>query len=418
MFLPRVARRGRYPRGLRRSRSCQPTPLYIGAKSPSEIDFNPIGWRFLIAVSLAWLVWLAPAHAHQAGNSYLTLKVVGAQVNGRWDIALHDLEAAVGLDADHDGAITWSELQARQDAVVAYAFARLRISADGAACRLRFTDLLVDYHNDGTYAVLRFAVEPSGAARELEVEYHLLFDLDPRHRGLFRLEANGLGQASVFTVERPAQRFELGAPARGRSFFTFIGAGVWHIWTGFDHILFLLALLLPSVLRREGRQWRAADAWRPVLVNVVKIVTAFTLAHSLTLSLATLGVVELPSRWVESAIAASVLVAALNNLRPVFLAKGWWVAFGFGLVHGFGFAGALTGLGLPKGALAWALAGFNLGVELGQLVIVSLFLPVAYAVRHSWSYRRLLLGGGSAFIALLAAIWLGERLPKFKWLPF
>jgi HupE / UreJ protein len=148
---------------------------------------------------------------------------------------------------------------------------------------------------------------------------------------------------------------------------------------------------------------------RLAAVDVLKVVTAFTLAHSITLSLAVLGAVELPSRLVESVIAASVVAAALNNVRPLVTRRLWLVAFGFGLVHGFGFASVLADLGLPSDALALALVGFNVGVELGQLAIVLLFLPLAFALRRTSFYRRWVMHGGSLAIALLAAVWFAER---------
>jgi hypothetical protein len=151
---------------------------------------------------------------------------------------------------------------------------------------------------------------------------------------------------------------------------------------------------------------------------VLKIVTAFTVAHSITLSLAALGYVHLPSRLVESAIAASVVLAAFNNLVPFFAERGWMVAFGFGLLHGFGFANALRDLGLQHGQLAATLFGFNLGVELGQLAIVAVFLPLAYALRGLLFYRRFVLQAGSVAIMLVASTWLAERVLDFKWLPF
>jgi len=138
-------------------------------------------------------------------------------------------------------------------------------------------------------------------------------------------------------------------------------------------------------------------------------------AHSITLSLATLGVFRFPSRLVESTIAASVIVAALNNIRPVLAERGWIVAFSFGLVHGFGFANVLMDLGLAPQTLALALVGFNLGVELGQLAIVGAFLPLAFWLRDSWAYQRLTFRLGSAIIALLAATWMVERMFDIKW---
>ena len=184
------------------------------------------------------------------------------------------------------------------------------------------------------------------------------------------------------------QQFTLGESSRVEQFVDYLEEGVLHIWAGFDHILFLLSLLLPAVLvpsAISGEAWAAAPGFRAALWDVLKVVTAFTVAHSITLSLATLGVVSLPSRLVESAIAASVVLAAVNNIRPVVHGGRWIIAFCFGLIHGFGFASVLSDLGLPQGSLLLALIAFNLGVELGQLAIVAVFLPLAYAHRATRS---------------------------------
>jgi hypothetical protein len=182
--------------------------------------------------------------------------------------------------------------------------------------------------------------------------------------------------------------------------------------------VFLLSLLLPAVGVWAGRRWQPVETFGQAFWDVLRIVTAFTVAHSITLSLAALGLVSLPSRLVESCIAASVVLAALNNVWAVFHGRRWMVAFAFGLIHGFGFASVLVDLGLPQGALALALLGFNLGVEAGQLAIVAAFLPTAFLLRRSAFYRRVVLLGGSLAIALVAGIWLAERVFEFKLLPF
>jgi len=197
-------------------------------------------------------------------------------------------------------------------------------------------------------------------------------------------------------------------------FLDYLSEGIRHIWIGGDHILFVVSLLLPAVLVFRNLEWKSAEHFRDSVWDVFKVVTSFTIAHSITLSLAALSVISLPSRLVESTIALSVVLAALNNLVPVVAERRWAVAFGFGLIHGFGFASVLTDLGLPQGSLLLALVGFNGGVELGQLAVVSAFLPVAYALRASWLYRRLVFAGGSAAIALVASIWLAERVFDFK----
>ena len=181
-------------------------------------------------------------------------------------------------------------------------------------------------------------------------------------------------------------------------------------------MLFLLALLLPAVLRREQGRWVPLPQIRAALSDVARIVTAFSIAHSLTLSLAALGLVRLPARITEPAIAASVVVAAVNNVRPVFGRDRWVVAFALGLLHGFGFSSALSDAGLARGRLLGSLLGFNLGVELGQLAIVAAFVPAAFLVRRTLVYRRVALAGGSTAIAVVATVWLVARvLDISKW---
>jgi hypothetical protein len=358
------------------------------------------------------------ADAHTQSTSYLTLNSTTTNVVGEWHLALRDLEDAVGLDLNDDGVITWAELSSREDAVAAYASSRLHLRGDGLMGTLHIIKLLVDNHSDGTYAVLRFEVEGWQHPDKLELSYNAFFDIDPKHRGLLRLEDHGLTRLAVFDPINSRQTYDLTKPAPPVPFLTFLKEGVWHIWSGYDHILFLLALLLPGVLFRHDGKWEPVSAVRPAILNVLKIVTAFTVAHSITLSLAALGYVHLPTRFVESAIAASVVLAAFNNLVPYFAERGWMVAFGFGLLHGFGFANALRDLGLHSGQLAATLLGFNLGVELGQLAIVAVFLPLALSLRHLMFYRRFVLRIGSTAIIVVAAAWLAERVLDFKLLPF
>jgi hypothetical protein len=185
--------------------------------------------------------------------------------------------------------------------------------------------------------------------------------------------------------------------------------GVHHIWEGIDHLLFLLSLLLPAVLVWRNGGWAPVVTFRAAAADAAWIVTAFTVAHSITLTLAVVGVVSLPSRLVESAIALSVVLAAMNNVWRVVRHGRSLAAFGFGLIHGFGFAGALGELGLPDEALALSLASFNIGVEAGQLAVVGVFLPLAFAVRATAAYRNVALRGGSLATAIVALIWFCER---------
>jgi hypothetical protein len=369
--------------------------------------------RCLLLLALC-VACVFPAQAHKASDSYLSLTVQGEKIDGQWDIALRDLEMAVGLDANDDAAITWDEVRARHEAIAAYALARLKLSSDGVDCPMRVTEHLIDSHTDGAYAVLRLRASCPAPVETLSVDYNLLFDVDPQHKGLLKLTHGASTSTAIFAPDARSQALQVAAPARWRQFADYVKHGVWHIWIGFDHILFLVSLLLPAVLIRRDGQWQGRETLRASAIDVLKIVTAFTLAHSLTLSLAALGALSLPSRLVESLIAASVILAALNNLWPLVHRWRALVAFGFGLIHGFGFASVLADLGLAQGALVLSLVGFNVGVELGQLAIVAVFLPLAYLLRRGVFYRRVVVTGGSALIALLALVWLAERAFDLK----
>ncbi|MGY0196856.1 HupE/UreJ family protein [Leptothrix sp. BB-4] len=368
-------------------------------------------WRAVLL--LAALVGSGAAQAHKASDAYLSLDVQGAQVSGQLDVALRDVDVAIGLDANDDGQITWGELRQRRDALAGWALRNLTLQRGiGTAepCRLAVGTLQVDTHTDGTYAVLPLSGTCSDDAGPLAVGYRLLFEQDALHRGLVRLTLDGAAQSLVFSPERPEQRVDGARLSRWTTLRQYIVEGVWHIWLGYDHALFLVALLLPAVLVREGRRWRGVEGFGTAGGGVLAVVTAFTAAHAITLSLATFGWISLPSRLVESAIALTVVLAAANNLHPIVRERRWLAAFGFGLIHGFGFASVLAGLGLSRENLALSLVGFNIGVELGQIIIVALFLPLAFRARHTPFYQRGVLVGGSWLALALALVWLVERV--------
>jgi hypothetical protein len=367
-------------------------------------------FRWLSFSTLFFCLICSSAWAHKPSDSYLTVKTTGARIAGQWDIALRDLDFAIGLDDDGSGRLTWAEVKAHNHDIAEFALRRLKIFADARDCPLRATDQLIDQHSDGGYIVLRFAGScGTAAAKRLTISYSLFFDIDPQHRGLLNLSRDGQASTAVFSPGQSSLTFGT-APTDWRAqFVDYVHEGVWHIWTGYDHILFLLALLLPSVLRRTETGWHPVESFRGAGIAVLKTVTAFTVAHSITLSCAALGVISVPSRLVESTIALSVAIAALNNVYPLFRERTWPVAFLFGLVHGLGFANVLSELGLPRQTLYLALVGFNIGVELGQLAIVATFLPLAFLLRPTPFYSRVLLAGGSACIILLAGAWFVER---------
>jgi len=379
-------------------------------------------------------VILAPstAQAHKPSDSYLALTLAKGAVAGRghWDVAVRDLDYVLAIDADGDGAITWGELRTRRDDIAAYALGRLSLSVGGEACALKAGTMEIVRHSDGAYVRLPLALDCPGQARATataELDYCLFFDVDPQHRGLLRLDQSEGAGSDARPLILTASDHRLSIPlAMGTAhalagFRSFVVAGARHIAGGIDHLLFLLALLLPAVLWRRAdplasaagsptaSDWAPVGALRPALTDVAQIVTAFTVAHSLTLSVAALGLARMPARLTEPAIAASVVIAAANNVWPLFGRDRWAVAFALGLLHGFGFSSALADGGFSGTGFVTALVGFNFGVELGQLALVAAFVPLAFALRRTAMYRRFVLSGGSLAIAAIALIWFVER---------
>jgi len=376
-----------------------------------------------------WLVFLvamllhAAALAHKPSDSYLTMRGAAGSddISVRWDIALRDLDYVLELDRDGNGALTWGEVRQRSNDITRYATEHLELTTGDKACRWdNAGPLQLDKHSDGAYAVLSLTAHCESLNRGLKARYSLLFDVDPSHRGLVQWVAPGSArsQALVFGTDSAQQSLALEPQGAWETLKQYIVDGIWHIWMGYDHILFLLSLLLPAVLVRAGNQWEPATSLRRSLLEVLKVVTAFTLAHSITLTLAALGLISLPSRLVESTIAASVVLAALNNLKGTIEKRRWVMAFVFGLIHGFGFASVLVDLGLPKDALVLALVGFNTGVEIGQMAIVVAFVPIAFALRGTRFYRKGVLTGGSILVALIATWWFIQRAFDIQGGPF
>jgi hypothetical protein len=358
---------------------------------------------------LALLLAGSLAHAHIASNGFLNLKVDRSQISGSLELAIRDGELAVGLDRDGDGRVTWGELRASQAALQAYVRGHLQLAAPAGPCRMEFRPVEVNDRVDGSYVWLPFSADCGGAFRRLSIDYRILAEEDPSHRGLLTLSADGTAQTAVLGGVPDVRLFELDHPSPWSAFVEYLRAGIWHIWSGIDHLLFLLSLLLPAVLTRRPNRWEAVPVAAPAFANIVKVVTAFTLAHSITLSLAAFDVIRLPGRLTESVIAASIIVAALNNVFPRVTEGRWRIAFAFGLLHGFGFASVLAEMGLPQGARLISLVAFNLGVEAGQLAVVLAVMPAAYLLRATAFYRRGVMPWGSSAIAALAMVWFVQR---------
>jgi hypothetical protein len=360
-----------------------------------------------IALFLSALLLSGSAFAHKPSDSYLQLRVAGTAITGEWDIALRDLEYAIGLDSSGDGQITWAEVKAHREEIFAYAMQGLHLNAANG-CSIAPSDLQIADHSDGAYAALIISGQCASAPSTISIRYDLLFEIDPTHRGLLNLDFDGI-QTVIFSPDRREQIFRAGAAGQWATFVQYLREGLWHVWTGWDHMLFLGGLILPAVLRRTRSGWQPVSNLHVAFWDTARIVTAFTIAHACTLSLAAMGLISLPTRLVESLVAATVLFAGVNNLLPMVQRRLWMLAFFFGLIHGTAIAGALLELGLPPGQRVLALLAFNLGVEGAQLAIVGVVIPVTFVFRNSVIYRRAVILPSSVVISAIGMVWLVQR---------
>lgn len=388
---------------------------------------------------LFWLVILltgAAAHAHKGSDAYLTLHraVAETALDLSLSIALKDLDLLVPVDANADARVTWREVRSVTPAVLALLGDAVRLDRPDCALPWRFDAL--ERRSDGAYLKLVTQVRCDGEPA-VGLRYTLFKDVDTNHRLIVTGRVDG---HDVLSTASPQQGQAIALTSRSQSATSAVtvtpvatvtptGQGPWqtmlayasqglrHLLEGYDHMAFLLALVLPlqlSLFRRShGTRSATAvadpgsnDAWRALL----RTVTAFTVGHSITLMLATFGYTEVSPAWVEPVIAASIGITAMLNLYPVRALRAEVLALGFGMVHGLGFAGLLQEAAAPSGLLAWALAGFNLGVEAGQLLAVSGWVLLSQlAQRRAW-YPRVVVRGGSLGLTALATLWFWQRV--------
>lgn len=377
--------------------------------------------RFTIRFAFCALVAYLPAsssQAHKFNQSYIYLRVYADGVHGRVEANLIDLNRALGLDFRTDRTATMEELDAQIEPVRDYLLGGAAFALDGKKLTMR-PDGYGLYEAAGwQYASIKFVLEELTAPPPyLDVTHDLIYEVDPEHRGFAIIEHfwekgtfNNEGMVSLtFSPSEKTQRLDLTDGSIWTGLLSLTKLGMHHIWIGIDHILFLVALLIPAVLRRDGVRWAPVEDFRSALWQVVKIVTAFTVAHSITLSLASLGIVTLPSDLVESVIALSIAIAAVDIIFPVFKTRIVWVVFGFGLFHGFGFANVLGEMGITGKNMALSLVGFNVGVEIGQLVIVCVIFPFLFMMRLSKLYTHFFVYVAAATTIFISIYWFIER---------
>lgn len=356
-------------------------------------------------------VFSSVAVAHTASKSQLTLQIDGTEVHGQLVASLIDVALALRVPIDQPATQMQEQVEARPAEWQAYLSQGFVLFLDGQPVNLDREPPRHSGRDGEAVLIFPFHVSATAPVHSLDVLYTLFFEDDGLHECLTRVEwRGGAATNGVIRLSEPLLHVDRGG-ARGSEFRQFLKTGALHVWTGYDHLLFLIALLLPSVLVGRPGAWKPSPHLHSALWRVAAIVSAFTLAHTATLALAAIWRIELAPGFVEPAIAASVLIAAGCNLVPRATAlRGAWMALAFGLVHGTAFGQTLRELISDQNDVLAPLLAFNLGVEVGQLAVVAAFFPLAWTLRSTQLYRRGIVGGGSAVLCVIAAVWLVLRL--------
>ncbi|WP_340107000.1 HupE/UreJ family protein [Rhodohalobacter sp. 8-1] len=379
-----------------------------------------------ILLILSLLIIPNLAEAHNPGQSYLYFSTYQDRIEGDFQAKAQEWNEALGTNLPK--IFTVADLEAILPQIKKYILENVSVSSELGVHAIQFTevDILTETASLGTFSRIYFRLHNiTNIPEKLEVTYNMFFENDSSHRALllqaYNWKAGILDNESVysaiFTPGNTTQDLDLSKATTWNGFISMVKMGIWHIWIGIDHIFFLVALALPAVVTRLPKrksvievftQWKGVEKFKPAFWYLVKIVTFFTIAHTITLSLAALGVISLNARIVESIIALSIALAALHNIIPIFKHKEWLIAFGFGLFHGFGFAGVLAEKGLSGEYMALTLFGFNFGVEAGQLLIILMFFPVLFLMRKTNAYSYSVIFASAALI-VLSLIWTYER---------
>lgn len=384
------------------------------------------------------------AEAHEPNHSYLYMRIYGDAIGGRVEVTGADINKFLGFDIQEE--LQEEEIAKYLPKLQAYIKSKVNFSSGANQYSINFSEPEILALNE-TVDFLRCHFDLGGVdvmPEQLKIDYNVFIEESELQRGILITEYNwkaGIinNQAMIghaFGRDNTSTTVTLADKGIWKGFWALVKLGMWHIWIGLDHILFIVALILPAVVRRisdkqneqmvetvdesYSKEWVPVAKFKPAFLYIIKIVTFFTLAHSITLALAALEIVTLPSRWVETIIAVSIALAALHNITPIFKAKEWLIAFIFGLFHGFGFASVLGEKGLSGDFMVLSLFGFNIGVEIGQVLIICAVFPVLYLLRRFKIYPKILLFG-SVLLILIALYWSVERgfdvdLPLGAWL--
>ncbi len=382
--------------------------------------FGSCGIAAAAALCVALIMAMtSAASAHSGDQTYLYLDVTPSNLSGRVEAPIPDVRTVLGLGEDLGNQAV---IDGHSDEIVAYLADHLSFGDDGRAWETTFGEPFVFFSDapelDDNYLVAPFTVAVTDTVpRSFDLRFDPFVDeIDGRSSLLLIANDwaggvidNGWESLATFDGDSRQQVVDLGSPSWFKNLTASVKQGINHIQTGPDHILFVLVLLLPAVLVFDSRWW-PTEGFGSALWRILKIVTMFTVAHSITFTLAGLDVLPLPpSKLVEFIIALSIAAAALHNIRPVLPNREWLLSFVFGLFHGMGFASLVEGLEVSRSTQLISLLGRNVGIEIGQAVVVLLLFPALYLLRRTRFYRPFFTAA-SVIMSTIALVWMVERL--------
>jgi hypothetical protein len=375
----------------------------------------------VVTLFLSLLVMNASVvNAHELSSGYLTLSAGEENTySGELLLKPDDIGQVAGLDTNGNGALTWGEIHQNQPLLQSYIAKVLSIKVDDTPCKISLSMPNIRSVSGDSYLVSPIQVMCESAGT-LGIHYDGIFEHSPTHKLLVNVNLAGqsgvssqsstekTSVTSVLDFDNRSVTYDAVTTSLTALFISLVYEGVWHIFIGIDHILFLVATLLTVNLVREHKQWQKEPSTSRILKHTVILVSAFTLAHSITLTATALNFIALDSRLVELGIAISVLLTALNNIYPLIVRLGI-ITFAFGLLHGMGFASVFADLNAQSNNLVLSVAAFNIGVEVGQLAIVAVLLPLLLWLRHYTFYAKTLMPLLSSVIAIIAINWTIQR---------
>lgn len=366
-------------------------------------------------------VMATDAAAHASRENYVWINVEVDHVSGRVELNINDINKKLGYSLSLEEEQKLRDIAESEQDIFDYLAANLKLSDESGPIDFLFTrsDISTEAPD---FAQYHFKSNRLPVGDDIHIENTIFMSPahtaeDPLHRSLIVLEYNkhknlDFGVDTPFLVFGPGKSentLNVIDPDPILEWKAFFVQGILHIWKGIDHILFVLVLLLTTVLTKVGNRWSPIETFGGAFLNTVKIITLFTIAHSITLGLAAFGILEFNTALIESIIAFSIIIMAISNIFARFHRFAWILVFVFGLFHGLGFASVMSDLQFRTGLMTHILVLFNVGVEVGQLAIVLLVFPLLYWFRQSENYYRLVVVPVSLLGIIIAGMWFVER---------